>query len=67
MKKCPCASCPSYNECAKGKKELLYCLMGKSKCAYERNGCLCLGCPVAELKKFSGAYFCISGKAKPDA
>ncbi len=65
ISKCTCADCPSYNECARGKTEKLYCAeqVGKSECAYKMNGCICGQCPVhAEFDLKAGAY-CIHGSA----
>lgn len=65
MSKCPCAVCPSYNECAKGKKELLYCAeeIGKSACAYKMSGCICGGCPVHKECNLTSGYYCMHGSA----
>jgi hypothetical protein len=63
--KCPCAKCPSYNECAKGKNEALYCAngIGKSKCEYHMNGCICGPCPVHSNYSLKAGYYCIYGSA----
>ena len=65
IKKCICHNCPSYNECAKGKKEKLYCAeeIGKSVCAYNMNGCICGGCPVHMENNLKAGYYCIHGSA----
>ena len=65
LSKCPCAHCPSYNECAKGKVELLYCAeeIGKSTCPYKMNGCICGGCPVYKESHLKAGYYCIKGSA----
>lgn len=67
MSKCVCPPCPSYNDCARGKKEQLFCLVTKHGCSFNKNGCMCPTCPIPNLKKFSGMYFCVDGKTKPGA
>lgn len=64
--KCICPNCPSYNECAKEKKEVLFCAdkIGKGKCAYQMNGCICGMCPVHKECKLKNGYYCIHGSAK---
>lgn len=65
LSKCFCPNCPSYNECAKGKTERLYCAgeIGKSSCEYKMNGCLCGGCPVHAENNLQAGYYCIHGSA----
>ena len=60
---CACPHCPSYNDCAKEKHELLYCAeaIGKSICAYQMSGCVCGGCPVHQENKLKSGYYCIHG------
>lgn len=66
LKKCLCPGCPSYNSCAEGKGEALYCAqqIGKSACEYQMNGCLCGGCPVHEENDLKDGYFCIRGSVE---
>lgn len=63
--KCVCAGCPTYqaNDCAKGKKEKLYCAVGKSNCELARKGCICGACPIWSEYKLDGGYFCLNGEA----
>jgi len=63
IKKCICPACPSYNKCAGGNKEALYCAkeIGKSSCEYKMNGCICGGCPVHTENKLNSGYYCING------
>ena len=64
-KKCVCAKCPSYNECAARKRELLYCLVGKSgECHLGDLGCICPECPVTVELDLSNIYFCRRGSEK---
>lgn len=55
---CICTMCPSYNECMKKNKELLYCARKKSRCKFDKKGCLCGGCKVYQKYNLSGGYFC---------
>lgn len=61
--KCICARCPTYDDCARKGKKLLFCFEGKSNCKLAKYGCVCGSCPVQKSKGFFGSYFCISGKA----
>jgi len=61
--KCICARCPTYDECTREGKELLFCMEGKSGCKLQKYGCICGMCPVQKSLGFSGMYFCMSGKA----
>lgn len=65
MQNCSCPGCPSYNECAKGKAEVLYCAgeIGKSACEYQKNGCICGACPVHTEFALESGYYCIQGSA----
>lgn len=60
LTKCFCLKCPSYNDCAKGKAERLYCSLaiGKSACEYKMNGCFCSGCPVHRENDLKSGYYC---------
>jgi len=63
--KCACPNCPSYNECAKGKTESLYCAKdnGKSGCEFKKNGCTCGDCPVHKENNLKSWYYCMVGSA----
>jgi len=65
VKKCFCPTCPSYNECAKSKGELIFCAVsaGKSECPFPMNGCHCLGCPVYQENNLRSNYYCVNGAA----
>jgi hypothetical protein len=58
LKKCICASCPSYNECMKKGPEGLYCARGRSECELKREGCICPQCPIAGEYQLFGGYYC---------
>ena len=62
LKKCICASCPSYNECMKkGMEQGLFCARGKTDCELERLGCICGQCPVHSEYHLFGGYYCAVG------
>ena len=66
LSQCACPKCPSYNDCARGKNEKLYCAteIGKSACEYKMNGCLCGSCPVHTASGLTNGYYCLKGSAK---
>lgn len=61
FKKCTCGECPSYDECMKGGKEMLYCARDKSTCAFAQKGCICMQCPVSTENSLKGGYYCSKG------
>jgi hypothetical protein len=62
---CICATCPSYNECAKNANESLFCATGKSfMCINFEEGCLCPQCPVTEEMGLRNTLFCTRGSEK---
>ena len=62
--KCICGQCSSYNECMKGKMEGLFCARSEAVCNFEKKGCTCLGCPVAQENDMSELYYCETGIAR---
>ena len=61
-KKCICAACPTYNECPARKRELLFCLLGKSRnCQLDELGCTCPDCPVTAELDLKNTYYCTQG------
>ncbi len=66
IKRCMCPGCPSYNDCARGNSENLYCAKanGKSSCPFEKKGCLCGACPVHAENNLTSGYYCINGSAE---
>lgn len=61
-KKCTCAACPTYNECMARKRELIYCILGKSRnCQIDELGCICPDCPVAAELDLKNTYYCTQG------
>jgi Protein of unknown function (DUF2769) len=58
---CICGRCPSYDNCAKGKKELLFCATGRSACRLTKNTCICPYCPVTPMIGLTHEYYCIIG------
>jgi hypothetical protein len=60
--RCLCPTCPTYADCAKKKKELLFCFGGKSSCIITSKGCHCPGCPIKTDFGLTNIYFCLNGK-----
>jgi len=59
---CICDACPTYNACATGAGERLYCLAGKSfHCITEDLGCICPSCPVVDELGLDYLTFCLLG------
>jgi len=62
--RCICGKCPTYNDCMKGKKEALFCALGKSACAAVKKACLCPTCPVTPALGLKHGYYCLKGSEK---
>jgi hypothetical protein len=61
-KLCICPECPTYTDCARKQKELLYCAVGKSpSCITEEVACICPTCPITEQLGLTHMYFCTKG------
>ena len=59
---CICPGCATYNECAKEKSELVYCILGKSQaCIIKESGCICPACPITDTMNLTMDYFCTKG------
>ena len=59
---CICPDCPTYNDCAHGGRELLYCIYGRSfACITEDLGCMCPACPLIEDLGLLNLTFCLNG------
>lgn len=64
LNSCACARCPSYNECAEGEGEKLYCSdQIKNDCQFQPNGCICPSCPIHRQFNLEKIYYCIHGPA----
>jgi hypothetical protein len=62
---CFCPGCPTYNNCAKSAKELLFCVTGKSfMCISAEKECRCPGCPVTKDLGLKYKFFCTRGAEK---
>jgi hypothetical protein len=59
--KCVCMKCPTYNDCMKGKHEVLFCATGKTGCSPTKKACICPTCPVTPMMGLKNMYYCISG------
>jgi len=66
QEKCPCANCPSYNDCTRAQAEKLFCAaeIGKSSCAIKANGCICSVCPIHKEFNLLTGYYCRRGSAE---
>ncbi len=58
---CNCPTCPTYADCAKKKKELVFCFGGKSSCIITSKGCHCPGCRVKANFGLTNIYYCLNG------
>lgn len=61
---CVCGRCPTYDDCAKGKKEILYCITGRSACTLTKTGCICPSCPATPVLGLKHAYYCTNGSER---
>lgn len=61
---CICDRCPTYSDCFSKKGELLFCLVGKTKCEVDDQGCICLSCPVLIKYKLKNEFYCIEEPEK---
>jgi len=58
-KECICHTCPTYNNCTRESKELLYCILGSSNCPIHKRKCLCpQKCPIYEKYGFESSFYC---------
>ena len=64
MVKCICGGCPSYDQCMKDKMEGLFCAKGKSTCEVNRQGCVCMACPLTPEFGLDKMYYCEIGAAE---
>jgi hypothetical protein len=61
---CICGGCPTYTDCAKGKKESLFCANGRSVCKLPMKACICTTCPITPMLGLTHTHFCIRGTEK---
>ena len=62
---CICGGCPTYTDCARENKELLFCALGKSPtCITDEVGCICPECPLTEQMGLKHQFFCTRGSEK---
>ncbi len=62
---CICPKCPTYTNCAKNAKELLFCATGKSfMCIPAEKGCICPECPITPEFGLKYKFFCTRGAEK---
>lgn len=63
--KCICPGCPTYTNCAKNAKELLFCTIGKSfMCIDREKECMCPKCPNTLELGLKHNFFCTRGAEK---
>lgn len=63
VRACICPDCPTYDACAKGAAETLYCARGASACTLAQQGCICADCSVASVYELRDTYYCVNGAA----
>ena len=62
-KECICHECPTYTNCARNSKELLFCILGKSKCPIDEKICLCpQDCSVYKKYDLKLSFYCSRGR-----
>jgi len=60
---CICHTCPTYNNCTRKSKELLYCILGSSDCPIHKRKCQCPEeCPVYQKYGFKSSFYCLKNK-----
>lgn len=66
LKKCICANCPTFNDCAREKSELLFCAdaLEKRMCQYKMRGCICPVCIVHKENNLHASFYCIQGSGE---
>ncbi len=63
--RCICGGCPTYTNCAKNAKELIFCANGKSfMCIPAEKECICPSCPVTKDLGLKNKFFCTRGAEK---
>lgn len=62
-KECICHECPTYTNCTRKSKELLFCILDKSKCPIEERVCLCpQDCSVYQKYDLKLSFYCSRGR-----
>lgn len=62
---CICPGCPTYTNCAKNAREILFCVTGKSfMCIPAEKGCKCPDCPITTEMGLKYQSFCTRGAEK---
>jgi len=60
---CICHECPTYTNCARESKELLFCLLGKTRCPVDERICLCSQeCSIYKKYDLKLSFYCSRGK-----
>lgn len=64
---CICHTCPTYNNCTRESKELLYCFLGSSDCPIHERKCLCpTRCSVYTRFNLNSSFYCSFNKKNKD-
>ena len=62
-KNCICHACPTYTNCARKSKELLFCILGKTRCPVDERICLCpQNCNIYQKYDLKLSFYCSRGK-----
>ncbi len=62
---CICPGCPTYTNCAKNAKEMVFCATGRSfMCITFEKKCICPDCPVTNEFGLKNNFFCTRGAEK---
>ena len=62
-KSCICHECPTYTNCTRKSRELLFCISGKSGCPIEERICLCpQDCSVYQKYDLKLTFYCSRGR-----
>jgi hypothetical protein len=62
-KDCICHECPTYNNCTRESKELLFCILGKTRCPVDERICLCpQDCSIYKKYDLKLSFYCSRGR-----
>ncbi|MGB9978968.1 DUF2769 domain-containing protein [Methanobacterium sp.] len=60
---CICHECPTYNNCTRKSKELLFCILGESGCPMDERICLCpKDCNIYQKYDLKLSFYCSRGE-----
>lgn len=62
-KDCICHECPTYNNCTRKSKELLFCILGETRCPIDERICLCTSnCKIYKKYDLKLSFYCSRGR-----